>query len=539
MAAGSSILGGSAGLAGIGIGAVAGAVGSIAGQAVGNAIGAQNGFSWKEVALGALSAGVTAGVGEFAAAGDGVLSGPSAGAFAGRAAVSSALTQGLAVATGLQHSFSWREVAASAAGAGVGAEVGGAMSDVHADPFASRLLTGFAAGTTTAVLHGGRVSVQQIATDAFGQALGNGFVDAMSNPGQQTQALANANANAYGRGGNTQSMGAGSAGFAVDDEISGGAISTPVRPYSPDNSVPLAHMADLPRSRPPNDWDSQSLPSVQNLYQPVEGFFQSRYRMAQSGLTDPNASLLDIGVNTVLGAALLPFELAETPVTAAYNSLNNFHRGGQYLARADMTSDTSDAVSSRLAATVEISNGTVGLLGAAALVPARPATIWQAESVEIPLEAAGQDAVNAARLSEVQAQGHALERHGGSVSDADLIKRAYTGVAPDGSALSGGRTPDSSAFYSNRLLVQADDFLRQNALNDAISNAAPGQVRLTVSGDMGVPLGRGYLPVGKVTGLDGPLLRVDNITTVQGTYVYNPAKSVWDTLTIFPLARPK
>jgi hypothetical protein len=142
-----------------------------------------------------------------------------------------------------------------------------------------------------------------------------------------------------------------------------------------------------------------------------------------------------------------------------------------------------------------------------------------------------------ARLSELQSQGHALERHGGSVSDEQLMNRAYTGIAPDGSALSGGRTPDSTAFHNDNLLVQADDFLRQGALKDAIANAAPGQIRLTVSGDMGVDVGRGYLPGGKVSGLDGPLLRVDNITNVQATYVYNATSGNWETLTIFPKAR--
>jgi hypothetical protein len=60
-----------------------------------------------------------------------------------------------------------------------------------------------------------------------------------------------------------------------------------------------------------------------------------------------------------------------------------------------------------------------------------------------------------------------------------------------------GRTPDSTAFFNDDLLVQADDFLRKNALPNAIQDAAPGQIRLGVSGDMGVPVGRGYLPVGE------------------------------------------
>lgn len=101
-----------------------------------------------------------------------------------------------------------------------------------------------------------------------------------------------------------------------------------------------------------------------------------------------------------------------------------------------------------------------------------------------------------------------------------------------------GRTPDSTAFFSDDHLVKSDQFLRQNYLDDAIANAAPGQLRLKVTGDMGVPVGRGYLPVGKTAGQAGPLLRVDNITNVEAWYVYNPASKTWQTNTIYPLARP-
>ena len=45
--------------------------------------------------------------------------------------------------------------------------------------FSARLLTGFAAGATTAVARGGKVAIQQIATDAFGNALGSSLADAL------------------------------------------------------------------------------------------------------------------------------------------------------------------------------------------------------------------------------------------------------------------------------------------------------------------------------------------------------------------------
>ena len=155
----------------IAAGAVGAAAGSIASQAVGNALGIVDGFSWKAVALAALSAGVTQGL----PAGDMLFT--TAGTIENtivRAAVANALTQGIAVATGLQDHFDWRGVAASAIGAGVGGSVGKGLgtSGSMGEQIFKAGLTGLAAGTATALARGGRVSVQQIATDAFDNAIG-------------------------------------------------------------------------------------------------------------------------------------------------------------------------------------------------------------------------------------------------------------------------------------------------------------------------------------------------------------------------------
>jgi YD repeat-containing protein len=175
----------------VAVAAGAAAVGSVASQTVGMAIGAQKEFNWNAVALAAISAGVTQGVapgsitGEFKGATDVVSA-------MGRAAVSNAATQGIAMATGLQEQFSWRSVAAAAAGAGVGHEVGGAVSDALSgtgmDASLQKIVAGtaggFAGGVTATVMKGGRVVAAQIAADAFGQALGQGLVDQMNRPGQ-------------------------------------------------------------------------------------------------------------------------------------------------------------------------------------------------------------------------------------------------------------------------------------------------------------------------------------------------------------------
>lgn len=161
--------------------AVAAAAGSIASQAVGLATGTIDSFSWKSVALSALSSGVTAGLGGGIASSVHGATGSTFLAAAAQAAVANAVSQGIGVVTGLQPKFDWRGVAASAVGAGVGAVVGDALgmssrafqNAGFAEQFGKRLLTGLAAGAATAVARGGKVAVQQVAVDAFGNALGH------------------------------------------------------------------------------------------------------------------------------------------------------------------------------------------------------------------------------------------------------------------------------------------------------------------------------------------------------------------------------
>ena len=176
---------------------VGAAAGSVASQVVGNAIGAQQGFSWNAVAMAALSAGVTHGLGS------GDLLGATADSWLNSAvqtAVGNALTQGIAVATGLQQSFSWSGVAASAVGAGVGYGVGSALDGANLNPYVKAGISSFAAGTAAAVARGGRVSVQQVATDAFGQSLASAFVNNMGRPGAQEDRLVQSSQESFGGG---------------------------------------------------------------------------------------------------------------------------------------------------------------------------------------------------------------------------------------------------------------------------------------------------------------------------------------------------
>ena len=169
-------------------GAIMGAAASTAGQVTGMALGIQDKFSWKQVALSAIGGGVSAGL----PTGD--LLGTKAGSIPNtmlRAAIGNTLTQGIGVVTGLQKSFDWRGVAASAVGAGVGQMVGGALGLDNPNVvrgmspgqlFGARLATGLAAGAAAAVARGGKVEIQQVAVDAFGNALGESLASEMSSP---------------------------------------------------------------------------------------------------------------------------------------------------------------------------------------------------------------------------------------------------------------------------------------------------------------------------------------------------------------------
>jgi YD repeat-containing protein len=152
--------------------AVAAAAGAFASQVVGGVTGNVSDLDWKGIALSALSAGVSAGITPHLL--PNALT-PGVRAIA-QAAVTGTLTQGIGVALGLQRKFDWRGVAASAIGAGVGEVVGAHLNGIWgaswSGALAARAVTGLVAGSAVAIARGGKVEIQQVAVDAFGNALG-------------------------------------------------------------------------------------------------------------------------------------------------------------------------------------------------------------------------------------------------------------------------------------------------------------------------------------------------------------------------------
>jgi YD repeat-containing protein len=118
-----------------GIGLVlAGAISSAVSQGVGIATGVQQKFSWKGVALSALSAGVGLGLGKLPGGVGAFMKADTFVSNVVRGAASSAISQGVGVATGLQSSFSWAGVAAAGVAAGVSGAIGRALSRTETLP---------------------------------------------------------------------------------------------------------------------------------------------------------------------------------------------------------------------------------------------------------------------------------------------------------------------------------------------------------------------------------------------------------------------
>ncbi|OHX11189.1 hypothetical protein BI347_15905 [Chromobacterium sphagni] len=175
--AGAAVMTGAmAGGLGLAAAAIGGAVGSIVSQGVAMAMGMQDKFSWGQVGLSAFATAATAGL----AGGGGALSGNTASQTAMRAMVVNTATQGVAMATGLQKSFSWTSVAASGAAAWA---TSGIAPDNNKDVFANigyGTVRGMAGGTIQSVLgEDHRPNWSNLAANSFGSALGDQVVGSL------------------------------------------------------------------------------------------------------------------------------------------------------------------------------------------------------------------------------------------------------------------------------------------------------------------------------------------------------------------------
>jgi YD repeat-containing protein len=175
----------------IAAGAIGGAIGSIASQAFGVATGLQNKFSWKGVAMAAVSGAISGGMGPgklfgaggaFSGLGTSVGAKMAAGAL--RGIVSSGLGQGIGVATGLQKKFDWAGVAAAGVGGAVSAGIGAKTEfwNKHASGLVSGGAAAIASSATRSIIDGSDFGDNLLAAlpDVIGTTLGNMLVDGIS-----------------------------------------------------------------------------------------------------------------------------------------------------------------------------------------------------------------------------------------------------------------------------------------------------------------------------------------------------------------------
>lgn len=185
-------------------GVMAGVAADTAGQVTADALGLRNGYSWKEAEVAGLTYGISNGVGsELSAAGK--AAGGSGTVFA--TSNGALTTTGEAVMGGVQYlgnyaadkavgepaQFSWAGLVANTVGAATASAVGlptgydiqHGLAENFGDALAGGLLNGAVTRETSLALGDRRVqSWQQIAEDAFGNALGNAAIAGIEHENQ-------------------------------------------------------------------------------------------------------------------------------------------------------------------------------------------------------------------------------------------------------------------------------------------------------------------------------------------------------------------
>ena len=190
---GSAALTGAAAWMGLGAAVLGGVVGSAASQLVGKAMGVVDSFSWKQVAVGGLTTGITAGFGTLAEGGvlrswgrtaaEAMKTGGAYGSgYAALGVFNYANSQVASRVVGLDNAFNWRNVAASAAGATIAGYFGGGDSRLINSTIRGEVSAFSSALIKDKWLGGEAVDYAQVAADAFGNTLADYTLRNMSPP---------------------------------------------------------------------------------------------------------------------------------------------------------------------------------------------------------------------------------------------------------------------------------------------------------------------------------------------------------------------
>ncbi|OQS08061.1 hypothetical protein B0T37_22015 [Chromobacterium violaceum] len=293
---------GSATWTGLAAAAIGGAVGSIVSQGAAMAMGMQDKFSWGQVGLSAFTTAATAGLA--GGAGGSVFAGKEVGATVARTMAVNAATQGVAMATGLQKSFSWTSVAASGVAAWA---TSGIKPNVETDPLANigyGTLRGMAGGTIQSVLgNDHQPNWSSLAASSFGSVLGDVLtteqvrqsVLAENDQGLVAKASPYAVVGdsgedlTYGGGSNDKNMGYGGVRLARAQRMQAGPgaidISEPVAGYVNGQWVDEAHPTQVTATRLERSWLQKGIDWVQDkidwTMSAVEGFAHGVVGIAQ------------------------------------------------------------------------------------------------------------------------------------------------------------------------------------------------------------------------------------------------------------------
>ncbi|VVM79054.1 hypothetical protein PS664_02187 [Pseudomonas fluorescens] len=186
-ATGAAVLTGAAGITMGTMGAafLGGVVGSAASQLVGKAMGAVDSFSWSKVAASGVGAGIGAAVGNLVAGGRTAQQLAQAGSY-GKIAAGSVLNSlgnyAASKAIGLEASFSWVGMASAAltsvAAAGISNGMGFTTDNFKSNFFNSMIGAQVSSGVQILIGKGGKLDYGNVAADAFGNAFGNGLIEA-------------------------------------------------------------------------------------------------------------------------------------------------------------------------------------------------------------------------------------------------------------------------------------------------------------------------------------------------------------------------
>ncbi len=176
MALGGAVLSGGVGFgAALGIGFVAGAAGGIAGQLAGMALGLQDEFSWEAVGTSALTTAFSAGAASWMHAG-GTVGTAFKNSKTLTAIVNASTSYSASKVAGQDAHFTWANVAAAA----IVAEVPGMKSPNVGAQIGENIVRGVARREISRMFDdGGKQTLADIVTNAFGQVIGNTIVDAI------------------------------------------------------------------------------------------------------------------------------------------------------------------------------------------------------------------------------------------------------------------------------------------------------------------------------------------------------------------------